>query len=98
MHWWITILVPFLFVGFVAACRGSHGCCRGNAFVPRLCAFLLMIRIGEATNPGPDMDTFVLGVANPSGLRSKAPYVATHMSYGDVCALSENSPLCSGGC
>ena len=33
-------------------------------------------RIGEACHPGPDADHFVLGVANPSGLRNKAPFVS----------------------
>ena len=96
MQWWLAILMPFLLLGLVAVCRRTHGCCRGSSFVPRLCAFLLVIRFGEATNPGPDIDSFVIGVANPTGLRSKAPYVAAHMSYGDVWALSETH-LCAQG-
>lgn len=55
----------------------------------RLCAFLLVLRIGEASNPGPMDSSFILGVANPSGLRSKAPYVMTQMEYGDLWAFSE---------
>ena len=54
----------------------------------RVFVLFLLLRIGEATNPGPD-NVFVLGTANPSGLRNKAPYVASHMAHGDVWAFSE---------
>ena len=48
-----------------------------------------MVRVGEASHPGPPHDHFVLGIANPTGLRSKATYVAEHMAYGDLWAFSE---------
>ena len=54
--------------------------------------FCTLLRIGEASNPGPhdhfDAD-FTIGTFNPSGLRDKAPYFHTHMSYGDVWTMSE---------
>ena len=48
-------------------------------------------RIGEASHPGPDAgnQNFVLGVANPTGLRCKATYVAEHLAHGDLWAFSE---------
>lgn len=49
-------------------------------------------RIGEASNPGPgdvSEDFFTLGAFNPSGLRNKAHYVSSHLSYGDVWTVSE---------
>lgn len=54
--------------------------------------FFSVVRVGEASHPGPDDasdNNFVLGCANPSGLRSKACYVVEHMSHGDVWAMSE---------
>ena len=56
------------------------------------------IRIGEASNPGPDVHFehchfdechFTLGTFNPSGLRDKPQYVCSHLSEGDVWAISE---------
>eukprot|EP00435_Cladocopium_sp_Y103_P059804 s2_g21.t1 len=52
------------------------------------------VRIGEATNPGPQLETsapdsFVLGCFNPSGLRSKSHFVSTHLAHGDIWAISE---------
>ena len=61
-----------------------------------LMVFLPVVRIGEAANPGPEDAMFVLGIANPSGLRSKAPFVATQMAHGDIWAFSETH-LCSRG-
>eukprot|EP00435_Cladocopium_sp_Y103_P068408 s83_g31.t1 len=52
------------------------------------------MRVGEAQNPGPEERSFVLGIANPSGLRSKAPYIVSHMSHGDKWAFSETH-LCT---
>ena len=51
--------------------------------------FLSVVRFGEAMHPGPD--EFILGVANPTGLRNKAPYVVSHMSHGDLWAFSEST-------
>lgn len=92
-----TVLVPiFLSFGVLAVCRSSHwsGHFCTKFSVARLCAFLILCRIGEASNPGPEDSCFILGVANPSGLRSKAPYVSTQMGYGDVWAFSETH-LCA---
>ena len=52
---------------------------------------LQVFRIGEATNPGPQpaAEDFVLGAFNPSGLNGKAPYIVSHLAYGDVWAVSE---------
>jgi hypothetical protein len=50
---------------------------------------LSVCRIGEASHPGPDADSFVLGASNPTGLRCKATYVTEHMAHGDVWAFSE---------
>ena len=54
--------------------------------------FFSVVRVGEASHPGPEAavnNNFVLGCANPSGLRSKACYVVEHMSHGDIWAMSE---------
>ena len=52
-----------------------------------------LLRIGEASNPGPlvhfDGCHFTLGTFNPSGLRNKANYFCSHLSDGDVWAVSE---------
>ena len=40
--------------------------------------FASMIRIGEASNPGPGMESFVIGATNPSGIVGKS------MSYLDL--------------
>ena len=59
------------------------------------CALLLVLGqfpIGEASNPGPagHFDAcFTLGAFNPSGLRNKAQFFQTHLSHGDVWAISE---------
>ena len=46
-------------------------------------------RIGEAANPGPTQSNFALGVFNPSGLKGKSPYIVSHLSFGDLWAVSE---------
>ena len=52
-----------------------------------------MFRIGEASNPGPCAQFedvgFTLGTFNPTGMRDKAQYFHTHLSYGDVWTMSE---------
>ena len=52
-----------------------------------------MFRVGEASNPGPDAHfdngNFTLGTFNPSGMRNKAQYFESHLSYGDVWTISE---------
>ena len=81
--------------------NASHGCCaplnevnrspRGGftCIGPRLwMVFLLgLLRVGEAAHPGPDPDTWTLGIANPSGLNGKLDQVA-HLT-GDVWLMSE---------
>jgi hypothetical protein len=51
-----------------------------------------MIRIGEASNPGPsahfDAD-FTVGTFNPSGLRFKENYFQSQLSYGDIWTVAE---------
>lgn len=98
-HALCTVLVPAIFMGSVAVCRFSHrrGLTCARFPLARLCAFLLLMRIGEAANPGPSESSFILGVANPSGLRSKAPYVTSQMGFGDLWAFSETH-LCSRDC
>lgn len=59
-----------------------------------LLVLLCAVRIGEASHPGPEDANFVLGAANPSGLRSKAPYVVSQMAHGDLWAFTETH-LCS---
>ena len=52
-----------------------------------------MFRIGEAANPGPSVqfagDVFTLGTFNPSGLRNKANYVQSQLSFGDIWTIAE---------
>ena len=52
---------------------------------------LRVCRIGEVSHSGPDAElfSFVLGTANPTGLRCKAMYVTELMSYGGAWAVSE---------
>ena len=60
----------------------------------RVITFLIlgMIRIGEASNPGPsahfDAD-FTVGTFNPSGLRFKENYFQSQLSYGDIWTVAE---------
>jgi len=46
-----------------------------------------MCRIGEARVPGPDSDTWTLGIANPSGLQGKNHVLDSVKA--DVLAISE---------
>eukprot|EP00438_Fugacium_kawagutii_P018942 Skav232069 [mRNA] locus=scaffold1176:158618:172159:- [translate_table: standard] len=53
---------------------------------------LFLVRIGEASHPGPCGDNegqFVVGCFNPSGLNGKASQVGHLMAYGDVWCVSE---------
>ena len=49
------------------------------ASYPHVCAVkhLLCTRVGEATHPGPEDDTFALGCINPTGLNSKFAITAS---------------------
>ena len=55
-----------------------------------------MCRIGKATNPGPEhaQSNFAVGAFNPSGLKGKAPYIVSHLTHGDIWAVSETH-LCT---
>ena len=70
----------------LAVCHSASVRCR-QSFVPRFVLMLLMCRLGEALNPGPD--NFVLGTFNPSGLKGKAPYVVSQLAHGDIWAVTE---------
>lgn len=57
-----------------------------------LMILLGLFRVGEASNPGPKSHfdaSFSLGAFNPSGLRNKAQFFTTHLSDGDIWAVSE---------
>lgn len=57
----------------------------------RLCILLFMVRIGEASHPGPSSrgSNFVLGTFNPTGLNNKAHLVEKNMNYGDLWLVAE---------
>lgn len=82
------ILCKFFTRGFWAVCPTSPRCASRSKILPWLCVIFSVLRIGEASHPGP-AESFILGIANPSGLRHKAPFVSTHMSHGDIWAFSE---------
>ena len=66
-------------------CRSFH-----NNLMHRFCfivAFVLSLRVGEATNPGPD-NTWTLGVVNPTGIGGKG-YQCSKLSSG-VFGVSES--------
>ena len=58
-----------------------------HRFCVFLVAFVLSIRIGEATNPGPE-DTWTLGVINPTGLAGKG-LQCDHLTSG-IYGVSES--------
>ena len=69
--------------------RPRVGLCSGWILVLTFCGLL---RIGEASNPGPPAHfdaEFTIGTFNPSGLRDKAQYFSSHMSYADLWTVSE---------
>lgn len=59
-----------------------------------LLCLALVCRVGEAANPGPNPQSFVLGTFNPSGLPGKAPFIVSQLTQGDIWAVSETH-LCS---
>ena len=87
-------LCPFFLFGGLVISAGSTAVQNVWSRLVVLMVFLPVVRIGEAANPGPEDAMFVLVIANPSGLRSKAPFVATQMAHGDIWAFSETH-LCS---
>ena len=89
LQFWVLILVilqawgRFCFgmfhKGFLAVCHCFVTTRTLRSAWPRFVVLLLLCRIGEATNPGPQNECgFVLGALNPSGLPGKAPYVVSH--------------------
>ena len=89
-------LIP-VFIGLLcwihkqAVCHVSHH--RISSFWIRVVLLFGFLRIGEASNPGPPVQFegchFTLGTFNPSGLRNKSNYFCSHLSAGDVWAVSE---------
>lgn len=79
----------------VQACGRSFGAIKMSGCKLKLTMLLLfgMLRIGEASNPGPqaqfEKDVFTLGTFNPSGLRFKENYFQAHLSYGDIWTVAE---------
>lgn len=55
---------------------------------PSLFCLVVLCRVGEAANPGPEQH-FVLGAFNPSGLPGKAPFIVSQLAQGDIWAISE---------
>ena len=91
-----TILVLFtLGVGAVCLIPAPRSVIRRASWA-NLVLLLMMCRIGEATNPGPAHahSSFALGAFNPSGLNGKAPYIVSHLTHGDIWAVSETH-LCT---
>ena len=69
-------VLQFCFMGYAATVKHLRASCPKPG--PRVVLLLVfsVFRVGEASRPGPaaDDDTFVLGIANPHGLRGKAPF------------------------
>ena len=81
----------------IAVCRRKPFCRPHFRSLWGILILLFGCRLGEASNPGPTPDdNFVLGAFNPSGLPSKAPYIAAHLSHGDIWAVS-GTHLCKKG-
>ena len=78
----------------VAVCHVASLRCVRSGFWPYLVVSALCCRVGEAANPGPDQPNFAIGVFNPTGLRGKAPYIVSHLGFGDIWAISETH-LCA---
>ena len=68
--------------------------CVKSSFWPYIVLCVQLCRIGEATNPGPTQPNFAIGVFNPTGLRGKAPFIVSHLGFGDIWAISETH-LCA---
>ena len=70
---------------------GNSWCLRSSRLLMILC--FGSFRIGEASNPGPvdqfEACQFTLGTCNPSGLRNKAQYFSSQLSYGDIWTVTE---------
>ena len=90
----VGTLVPFyLFclMGYAATVKQVRAFCQKQMPMMVLLLVFSALRVGEASHPGPAADdsNFVVWVANPTGLLSKATYVAEYMDYGDLWAISE---------
>ena len=82
--------VQFCFMGFAATVKHAKAFSHKPGPMVVLLLVFSVLRVGEASHPGPAAEeNFVLGVANPSGLRGKATYVAEFMAHGDLWAISE---------
>lgn len=78
----------------MSSCRQSWGCtakafraCSNSRiltlpwFIAKFVFLMLCIRVGEATNPGPQGTPFHLGTINPTGLLGKGE-VVSHLPRG----------------
>ena len=81
--------------GGLAVCRHASIRCRPNFGFVYLVFMLLMCRLGEALNPGPN--DFTLGAFNPSGLKGKASYIVSGIYGLSLRRISVTNPyVCSG--
>ena len=88
---------PFWVLFPMACCFNVRGFCwpvKSHTRKPYMVLLLMtfLFPIGEASNPGPAdqfEDQFTLGMFNPSGLRNKAQFFQSHLSFGDVWTVSE---------
>ena len=88
-----TLGLALMFTLGLAFCHKlSYGCSSRTWY--HLLALSVLLRIGEATNPGPDQSSFILGAFNPSGLKGKAPFIVSQLAHGDIWAITETH-LCS---
>ena len=78
----------------LAVCHHASYRCLSASRWPYVVFLAALCRIGEACNPGPDSD-FVIGTFNPSGLRGKAPYIVSHLAFGDIWAVTETHLSCT---
>ena len=76
------------------SCASKFGFGKSLSFTFLIYLFVALtsIRIGEASNPGPQEvadQPFYMGTFNPSGLRNKAQFVSENLSFGDLWSVSE---------
>ena len=93
-----AVLQPIFHWGFASPFGAVKSITMPKSRVVAVFVLFSFIRIGEALNPGPPAPDFaaefVLGIANPTGLRNKGPFVASQMAHGDVWMFSETH-LCT---
>jgi hypothetical protein len=97
----LTRFVLMTFLGFASAVKQAQTFSSAKIRMFVLVLVLCVCRIGEVSHSGPDAElfSFVLGTANPTGLRCKAMYVTELMSYGGfplrfVCQVSCCARVC----